>query len=227
MLKLEGISRHYRAGPTLLKVLKGIDLDVNQGELLSIMGASGSGKSTLMNVIGLLDRPTSGSYRIDGKDVLASDPDDIARIRNRNIGFVFQSFHLLPRLTALKNVELPLLYRGIHAKARRSSATDWLQRVGMGDRLRHKPNELSGGQRQRVAIARALVGSPKLILADEPTGALDEQTGKEIMDLFMDLNLSERVTVIIITHDAKIGSVCRRRLILENGLLFSKAADNI
>ncbi len=227
MLKIEGVSRHYRSGPTLLKVLKGVDLEVGEGELLSIMGASGSGKSTLMNIMGLLDKPTSGSYQIDGKNVLASDFNSIARIRNENIGFVFQSFHLLPRLSALKNVELPLLYRGMNAEARRSTATAWLQRVGMGDRLRHKPNELSGGQKQRVAIARALVGSPKLILADEPTGALDEQTGREIMELFMELNLSEGVTVILITHDAKVGSVCRRQLILENGLLFSKATDNV
>ncbi|MCP4277060.1 MAG: ATP-binding cassette domain-containing protein, partial [Gammaproteobacteria bacterium] len=157
----------------------------------------------------------------------ASSHNDIARIRNENIGFVFQSFHLLPRLSALKNVELPLLYRGMGAEARRSTATAWLQRVGMADRLRHKPNELSGGQRQRVAIARALVGSPGLILADEPTGALDAQTGQEIMNLFIELNLSEGVTVIIITHDAQVGSVCRRQLILENGLLLSKTAGNI
>ncbi len=203
----------------MLEVLKGIDLEVDEGELVSIMGTSGSGKSTLMNVIGLLDRPTSGNYRIDGKDVLASERNDLAQLRNRNIGFVFQSFHLLPRLTALKNVELPLLYRGASAEARRTAAIEWLQRVGMEDRMDHKPNELSGGQRQRVAIARALVGRPRLILADEPTGALDEKTGTEIMDLFINLNLSEKVTVIIITHDAKVGSICRRRLVLKNGLL--------
>ncbi len=192
---------------------------------MSIMGSSGSGKSTLMNIIGLLDRPTSGIYRIDGKDVLASERNNTARLRNQNIGFVFQSFHLLPRLTALKNVELPLLYRGASAEARRTAATKWLQRVGMEDRMDHRPNELSGGQRQRVAIARALVGHPRLILADEPTGALDEKTGTEIMDLFMNLNLSEGVTVIIITHDAKVGSACRRRLVLRNGLL-SAASDS-
>ncbi len=225
MLQLEGISRNYKTGPAMLEVLKGIDLEVDEGELVSIMGTSGSGKSTLMNVIGLLDRPTSGNYRIDGKDVLASESNDLAHLRNRNIGFVFQSFHLLPRLTALKNVELPLLYRGASAEARRTAAIEWLQRVGMEDRMDHKPNELSGGQRQRVAIARALVGRPRLILADEPTGALDEKTGTEIMDLFINLNLSEKVTVIIITHDAKVGSVCRRRLVLKNGLL-SAASDS-
>ncbi|MCP4996597.1 MAG: ABC transporter ATP-binding protein, partial [Gammaproteobacteria bacterium] len=191
MLQLEGISKHYKTGPAMLEVLKGVDLEVSEGELVSIMGTSGSGKSTLMNIIGLLDQPTSGNYRIDENDVLASDGNDMARLRNQNIGFVFQSFHLLPRLTALKNVELPLLYRGASAEARRTAAIEWLQRVGMEDRMDHKPNELSGGQRQRVAIARALVGRPRLILADEPTGALDEKTGTEIMDLFINLNLSE------------------------------------
>lgn len=220
MLKLEDIRKTYDAGPVKLEVLKGISLKVEEGELISVMGQSGSGKSTLMNIIGLLDSPTSGRYLIDGQNVVSADRRERARLRNRNIGFVFQSFHLLSRIHAEANVALPLLYRGMKGAERRKAAREWLGRVGLGDRIHHKPNELSGGQRQRVAIARALVGRPRLLLADEPTGALDAATSAEIIQLFSELNRSERVTTMIITHDPGVAAQCRRRLVLSAGELF-------
>lgn len=210
-------------GPTSLEVLKDIDLNIDRGDLISIMGQSGSGKSTLMNIIGMLDRPTSGSYSVDGIDVLACDKRHQAMLRNRFIGFVFQAFHLLPRLTAEANVALPLLYRGVSGKERRRIAHHWLDRVGMADRAHHRPNQLSGGQRQRVAIARALVGSPHIVLADEPTGALDARTSEDIMSLLLELNSGDHVTIIIITHDAEVAAQCIRRLRLASGALHETA----
>ena len=223
MLRLSDIRKTYRVGPTTVEVLRGVDLEVNRGDFVSIMGASGSGKSTLMNIIGLLDEPSSGSYSLDGREV--SDMTDSRRsaIRNASIGFVFQSFHLLPRLTALENVRLPLIYRraGGAEAGRRARAS--LERVGMADRAGHKPNELSGGQQQRVAIARALVGEPAIVLADEPTGALDPTTGVEIMNLFGELN-DDGKTLIVITHDPEVAQRCRRRTRIGDGALREETA---
>ena len=224
MLCLKDIRKIYTVGPAALEVLRGVDLEVNQGDLVSIMGASGSGKSTLMNIIGLLDAPSSGSYSLDGREV--SDMTDSRRsaIRNASIGFVFQSFHLLPRLTALENVRLPLMYRGAGGAEMDRRARRALERVGVGDRAGHKPNELSGGQQQRVAIARALVGEPAIVLADEPTGALDPATGNDIMNLFDELNGEEGTTLIVITHDPEVAERCRRRTRIEDGALLEEAA---
>ncbi|HYH20995.1 MAG TPA: ABC transporter ATP-binding protein [Azospirillum sp.] len=219
MIELQDIRKTYRVGPVDVEVLKGVTFTIDGGELVSIMGTSGSGKSTLMNIVGLLDRPTAGTYRIDGQDAASLPPDRQADLRNRKIGFVFQSFHLLPRLSALDNVALPLFYRRIGTRARREQAMAWLDRVGMADRAHHRPNELSGGQRQRVAIARALVGEPSLLLADEPTGALDTRVGQEVLDLFKEMNASLGVTTVIITHDPGVAAQCRRRLLLRDGLL--------
>ena len=219
VIELTDIRKSYRIGPTELEVLKGVSFTIHKGELCSIMGTSGSGKSTLMNIIGMLDRPSAGGFRFDGVDVLRAQSDALADLRNRSIGFVFQAFHLLPRLTALENVALPLRYRGVGEREMRKIAHDYLERVGMGDRGHHRPNELSGGQRQRVAIARALVGRPGVILADEPTGALDTRVGTEIMELFMQLNAEEGITIAIITHDPHIADQCPRRLVLRDGLL--------
>lgn len=221
MFELTDIHKRYNLSELEVEVLQDISFSVDKGELISIMGASGSGKSTLMNIIGMLDTPTEGSYKFGDTDILAADTDTLARLRNRNIGFVFQSFHLLPRLTALQNIALPLLYRGMSRQKGISHATAMLEKVNLSSRGNHKPNELSGGQRQRVAIARALVGSPRLILADEPTGALDTHTGHDIMDLFMNLNRDEGITIIIVTHDPLIAAQCHRRLLIEDGRLGS------
>ena len=219
MLRLRDIHKTYVVGPATVDVFQGLDLEVNQGDMVSIMGASGSGKSTLMNIIGLLDSPSSGSYILDGHEVSAMSDNRRSAIRNASIGFVFQSFHLLPRLTALDNVGLPLVYRGMRGTEVRRRAGRALRRVGMGDRARHKPNELSGGQQQRVAVARALVGEPAIVLADEPTGALDPATGNEIMDLFISLNREEEATLVIITHDPDIAERCARRTHIADGVL--------
>ncbi len=219
MLTLRDIRKSYRIGPTEVDVLKGVNLEVQQGELLSIMGQSGCGKSTLMNVIGLLDRPTSGSFMLDGAEVSYTDDDALSEIRNQRIGFVFQQYFLLSRLTALENVALPLIYRSTTGTDHHHRCMDLLKRVGMADRAHHRPNELSGGQQQRVAIARALVGSPSLILADEPTGALDTQVGGEIMDLFKILNAEEGITVVIITHDPGIARQCKRVARMQDGVI--------
>ena len=217
MLELRDITKTYQVGPTSTVVLDGLSLTVGKSEVVSIMGGSGSGKTTLMNIIGLLDRPTSGTYRIDGEDVLAARPDAASSMRNRLIGFVFQSFFLLPRLNSWRNVALPLMYRGTpEAEARRRSI-EMLERVGLGQRLDHKPEQLSGGQRQRVAIARALVGRPAVLLADEPTGALDPKVAQEIMDLFLEVNTEFGVLVLIITHDPGIAAQCPRRVVLGGG----------
>lgn len=217
MLSLRDITKSYTIGPTELQVLKGITLTVEKGELLAIIGPSGSGKSTLMNIIGLLDRPTSGSYSVDNTPITYDNDRALSAIRNQNIGFVFQQYHLLPRLSAVENVELPLIYRGMREKERRERAGEFLRKVEMEDRGHHKPSELSGGQQQRVAIARSLVGSPALILADEPTGALDQRVGQDIMDLFKRLNEEEGITIVIITHDRGIAGQCRRKVELVDG----------
>ncbi|WP_018175234.1 MULTISPECIES: ABC transporter ATP-binding protein [unclassified Thioalkalivibrio] len=218
LVQMRDVHRRYRVGPSDVHVLRGVDLDIQRGELVSLMGGSGSGKSTLMHIAGLLERPSAGDYHFDGHDVSRMTADDLARYRNHQIGFVFQTFHLLPRLTAVDNVGLPLMYQDVGKREMRRRARAILERVGMGDRGDHRPNELSGGQRQRVAIARALVGSPSVVLADEPTGALDSRVGQEIMDLFLELN-SEGVTLIIITHDTDVARQCRRQLVIRDGVV--------
>jgi ABC-type lipoprotein export system ATPase subunit len=196
--------------------LRGVSLDIAEGEMVAIMGASGSGKSTLMNILGCLDQPSTGTYHLAGEAVQAMTADALASIRNRRIGFVFQQFNLLPRTSALENVELPMVYSGIKAAVRRERATQALQRVGLGERMGHSPAELSGGQQQRVAIARALVNQPQLILADEPTGALDSQTSEDIMRLLTDLN-RQGMTVVLVTHEADIAAWARRKLVFKDG----------
>ena len=223
MLCLVDIRKTYTIGPITVEVLRGVGLDVERGDLVSIMGPSGCGKSTLMNIIGLLDPPTSGSYLLEGREVSSMGDNQLSTIRNARIGFVFQSFHLLPRLTALENVGLPLVYRGLRDKEIKRQAREVLDKVGMHDRAGHKPNELSGGQQQRVAIARALVGAPALVLADEPTGALDPRIGQEIMQLFIRLNAEERLTVIVITHDPAIAQQCTRRTRIHDGVLHEES----
>ena len=219
MLDLRDIHKVYRVGPTAVEVLKGISLTIEPGELVSITGTSGCGKSTLMNIIGLLDRPSSGEYWLDGSRVAYADDDRLSEIRNRRIGFVFQQYQLLSRLTALANVLLPLVYRPEPTPDAERRGLAMLERVGMAERAHHKPTELSGGQQQRVAIARALVGQPTLILADEPTGALDTRVGQEIMDLFRQLNRDDQITVVIITHDPGLARQCDRVITLRDGLL--------
>lgn len=219
MLELRGITRRFRIGPTERTVLHGIDLDLAAGELVSLMGGSGSGKTTFMNIVGLLDRPSSGSYRIRGENVLAAEADAQSLMRNKMIGFVFQQFFLMPRLNAWRNVALPLMYRGTPEAEARRRAEAMLERVGLGQHLTHMPNMLSGGQKQRVAIARALVGEPAIVLADEPTGALDPLVSREIMGLFEEMNRELGVLVLIITHDPGVAARCRRRLMLTQGYL--------
>ncbi len=219
VLSLRGIRRSFRTGPVTTEILRGIDLDVRTGDLLSIMGPSGSGKTTLMNVIGLLDRADSGKYVLDGRDIADLGDDALANLRNRRIGFVFQAFHLLPRLTARENVSLPLLYRGAARRRALRDAEAMLERVGMDERVRHRPGQLSGGQKQRVAIARALVGEPALLLADEPTGALDAATAEEVMGLLHALNADRELTVIVITHDPQVARRCVRQTRIRDGLL--------
>ena len=219
VLRLADVRKTYAVGPTEVEVLRGVDLQVQAGDLLAITGPSGSGKSTLMNIIGLLDRPTSGVHLLEGRDVLSMDDDRLSATRNARIGFVFQSFHLLPRLTALENVGLPLVYRRLGDAEVRRRCLAALAPLGMAERAGHKPSELSGGQQQRVAIARALVGAPAVLLADEPTGALDQDTGREIMQLFIRLNEEQGLTVIVITHDPEIARQCRRHARIEGGVL--------
>lgn len=219
MLELRSITRRFRIGPTERTVLHGIDLDLAAGELVSLMGGSGSGKTTFMNIVGLLDRPSSGSYRIRGENVLAAEADAQSLMRNKMIGFVFQQFFLMPRLNAWRNVALPLMYRGTPEAEAKRRAEAMLDRVGLGQHLTHMPNMLSGGQKQRVAIARALVGEPAIVLADEPTGALDPLVSREIMGLFEEMNRELSVLVLIITHDPGVAARCRRRLMLTQGYL--------
>ena len=218
VLRLRQVRKSYPLGPVSVDVLKGVSLDVRKGELLSIMGPSGCGKSTLMNIAGLLDRPTSGACLLEGRDAARMSDDERAAMRNAHIGFVFQSFHLLPRLTALQNAGLPLVYRGLADAEIRERAGEALDRVGMADRSEHLPNQLSGGQQQRVAVARALVGEPAVVLADEPTGALDPATGHEIMAMFETLT-EQAVAVVIVTHSAEVAERCHRQTRVEQGLL--------
>ncbi|MBF0332352.1 MAG: ABC transporter ATP-binding protein [Alphaproteobacteria bacterium] len=222
MIELIDLRKSYKLGPVELDILKGVSLTVEDGEMLAIMGASGSGKSTMMNIIGLLDRPTSGTFRFEGRDVALLSDDVLAGIRNRRMGFVFQQFNLMARTTALDNVCLPLLYRGMSLGDARKKAEGFLEKVGMKERMRHLPVELSGGQQQRVAIARALIGEPGMILADEPTGALDTKVGREVLDIFAGLNKDDGITVVIITHDPSVARQCGRTVLMRDGVL----ADN-
>lgn len=228
MIKLENIKKSYQTAKTVYHALKGINLTIEKGELIAIMGSSGAGKSTLMNIIGLLDQPSSGAYYLDGNDVSTLTDDERSIIRNHKIGFVFQSFFLLPRLTAAENAELQLTYRHEHetAKHRRQKALESLEKVGMKDFSHRRPNELSGGQMQRVAIARALTAGPSVILADEPTGALDSKIGQEVMNLFKELNQKEEVTIIIVTHDADVAAQCRRTVHVKDGLVFEEGLQS-
>ena len=216
LIELVDITRHYQMGEERIAALAGVGFSVRRGELVALIGPSGSGKSTLLNILGCLDTPTSGQYRLDGRDVQGLSDDERAAARNRQIGFVFQSFQLLPRSTAVRNVALPLVYRGLPARERVARATAALTRVGLGERLRHRPNQMSGGQRQRTAIARALVARPSLLLCDEPTGNLDSATGEEIMALFEQLH-AEGNTILIVTHEPAIAARCQRAIRVADG----------
>jgi putative ABC transport system ATP-binding protein len=217
LIKLNQVEKIYRTAASDFHALKGVNFSLERGEMVAIMGASGSGKSTLMNILGFLDRCTSGSYFFSDEDVSFLQDEELAKIRNQKMGFVFQSFFLLPRLNALQNVMLPLFYRGEEKNSSMEKSLAMLAKVGMEKLSHHKPNQLSGGQQQRVAIARALVGNPDVILADEPTGALDSKTGKEVMDLFLRLNQDEKRTIIIVTHDSNVSQQCQRVVMLRDG----------
>ena len=222
LIRMRGIVKRFYVGqPNELEILHGIDLDVNEGEFVSIVGASGSGKSTLMNMIGVLDRPTEGTYWLDGTDVEDAADDELSQIRNRKIGFVFQNFNLISRTNALRNVELPMMYAGVPQKKRTQRAEELLDLVGMADRMLHQPNELSGGQKQRVAIARAMANDPAIILADEPTGALDSKTGRMVMDLFHRLNREQGKTIGLITHNQELAEETGRILTMRDGILYT------
>ena len=218
LIQIKNIKRDFVLGTEIINVLKGIDLKINKGEYVALMGPSGSGKSTLMNLLGCLDTPTSGSYILNGKDVSIMNDNELAEIRNKEIGFVFQTFNLLPRTTALDNVALPMVYAGFSKSERHKRAAEVLTQVNLSDRMDHEPNQLSGGQRQRVAIARALVNNPSIILADEPTGNLDSKTSVEIMKLFGDIHANGN-TVILVTHEEEIASYAHRVIRLRDGLI--------
>ena len=218
MIWLESITKTYMLGEMEVRVLKGINLSIEEGEYVAIMGASGSGKSTLMNIIGCLDRPTSGLYTLEGRDLTSFDDDELAYIRNQRIGFVFQQFNLLARATALENVMLPMIYAGVPKSKRQKRAKEALVRVGLADRISNRPSQLSGGQQQRVAIARALVNRPALVLADEPTGALDTKTSYEVMDLLTELN-NQGITVILVTHEPDVAEKAKRIIRVQDGLI--------
>jgi putative ABC transport system ATP-binding protein len=224
LIEMQGITKNYEMGEATVHALRGIDLEVEAAEFLAIVGPSGSGKSTLMNVIGCLDRPSKGEYHLEGRKVDELNDDDLARIRNKSIGFVFQTFNLLPRTNCLHNVELPLLYSSVGRRLREKKALEMLERVGLGSRVYHNPNELSGGERQRVAIARALVNDPTIVLADEPTGNLDSKTGSEIMAIFSELN-NEGKTIVLVTHEKYIAEYSRRVIYLKDGKVVSEDVE--
>lgn len=228
MLELKNIVKKYFIGePNELEVLKGISLIINEGELVSIVGQSGSGKSTLMNIIGALDRPTEGTYFLDGTPIKEMTDDQLSEIRNQKIGFVFQTFNLIAKIDALNNVELPMFYKGVSKKIRRQRAEYLLSLVGMDDRLTHMPNELSGGQKQRVAIARSLANEPSIILADEPTGALDTETGNIVMDLFLKIHKEEKKTIVLITHNEELAKRTERIVTLKDGKIVDDSPNLI
>ena len=223
LIDMRGIRKSYYVGqPNELEILHGIDLRVYEGEFVAIVGEGGSGKSTLMNIIGVLDKPTAGQYTLDGVDIHAAGDRELAAIRSAKIGFVFQTYNLIGRQSALKNVELPMLYAGVPGPQRARRAKEWLTRVGMGDRIKHQPNELSGGQKQRVAIARAMVNDPAILLADEPTGALDSQTSRVVMDLFHEMNERYHKTIVLITHNQSLAEECGRVLTLLDGRIVAE-----
>ena len=224
LIDLRNINKTYRNGDQELKVLKNINLTVEEGEFVAIMGPSGSGKSTLMNIIGMLDRPSTGEYFLENEDVANLCDKKLAKVRNNQIGFVFQQFFLLSKLNALQNVELPLIYAGVSQGSRKNLAKQYLEKVDLGTRMTHLPSELSGGQKQRVAIARALVNNPSIILADEPTGALDTKTGEQIMELLTELN-AEGKTIIMVTHEPEIAAYAKRQIVIRDGLISSDSAE--
>ena len=220
IIEIKGLKREFAVGSEIVKALKGVDVSVMKNEYLAMMGPSGSGKSTLMNLLGCLDTPTAGAYNLNGTNVSSLKDDDLAEIRNKEIGFIFQTFNLLPRLTALENVSLPLVYAGYNSEDRKIKAQDVLEKVGLGDRMDHRPNQLSGGQRQRVAVARALVNDPSIILADEPTGNLDSKTSLDIMRLFEEIHEMGN-TLIVVTHEEEVASHAHRILRLRDGMIES------
>jgi putative ABC transport system ATP-binding protein len=224
LIRVRGLHKIYTIGDIEVLALRGIDLEISRGEFVAVMGASGSGKSTFMNILGCLDRPTRGAYFLEGQEVGSLSPEEWAYIRNRKMGFVFQGFNLLPRTSALENVELPLMYSGTPGKERRQRALEVLSLVGLGERIHHTPNQLSGGQQQRVAVARALVNRPSLILADEPTGNLDSKTSAEIMDLLGHLNREEGITVVLVTHEPDIAAYAGRQIHFRDGIIVSDRA---
>jgi putative ABC transport system ATP-binding protein len=223
LISLERIAKVYRMGEVEVHALRALDLEIGRGELVAIMGASGSGKSTLLNILGTLDRPTGGHYRLDGEPIEGRSEVELSALRNRAMGFVFQQFNLLPRDSALENVELPMIYAGVPRSARRVRARAALERVGLGDRLDHLPTQLSGGQQQRVSIARAIVNEPLLLLADEPTGALDTRSGHEVIELLTELHTETGMTIIIVTHDPNVAATATRRIEMRDGQLLSES----
>ena len=221
LIVCENVWKLYRVGDVQVQALRGVNLTIDRGEFVAVMGASGSGKSTLMNILGCLDQPSQGRYALDGVEVGAASPDRLAEIRNQQIGFVFQSFNLIPRTSALENAQLPLFYRGLSLREQRAKAMATLQRVGLGGREHHYPTQLSGGQQQRVAIARALVTAPSLLLADEPTGNLDTESSREIMRILNRLNREDGITILLVTHEADVAAYASREIVIRDGVIVS------